>query len=725
MADYQSTLSALARARDTGRIKDASWANATAWLAPSFAPVVIDGISVGDHIAGLTQEERWEELNDAFFEINGFGTAGVRGRLAIGTAYFNTIILGLGVEAHARYITKAYAENGRQLGREKAVILAYDSRRGSYDPETGGPGFMVREAAGIYAAHGIKVYLFDSVAPTPELSFAITELENIAPYAGGVFTASHNPATDNGFKPYDFHGGQVVHRQVQQLADGITDYGQVKKMPCAEGEKLGLIVMVGPQIDAEYIAKENQTGIWVDADGRFLPDKIDQTLTVVFSALNGTSQRLVPRVLERRGFSRDRLYPVAAQCVPDGDFPTCPKPNPEEKKALDEAVLLANEKKADLLIATDPDADRLGIGVRLSPAEKSLYPEARNGYCLLTGNQQLVLLTDYILGQLAERDGSLPPNSVISKTLVSTDLAKVIADHYGVMTIETHVGFKYLGEKLAWYADHARAAGGAKPYRRMTRQERIALLSARSLCVLFGGEESYGSLVGDYVKDKDAVTVSAMFVEMAGFHKKQGKTLMQRLEEIFLRYGYAREETISLAFAGAAGSEVIQAIMASLRRKPPQQLCSRPVIAAIDYKAAKGGRAALAADGSVLFTDTKPSDPSAHTGYMTVAGVQAPLFWHGDYKILGERARLPEANMLMYVLADGSKIIARPSGTEPKIKFYILARGTQGPEKATPRDRQAVDQFFSQAKQELSDMAAAIAKPLMNTQEHTASGPAA
>ncbi len=722
MADHETTLTALARARDAGNIKDSSWANAAAWLAPSFAPVVIDGISVGDHIARLTRQERWEELDDAFFKINGFGTAGVRGRLAIGTAYFNTIILGLGVEAHARYITKAYAENGSRLDREKAVILAYDSRRGSYDPETGGPGFMVREAAGIYAAHGIKVYLFDSVAPTPELSFAITELESIVPYAGGVFTASHNPSSDNGFKPYDFHGGQVVHRQVQQIADGITDYAQVRKISCAEGERLGLIVTVGPQVDAEYIAKENQTGIWLDADGRFLPHKIDSSLTVVFSALNGTSQRLVPRVLERRGFSLEQLYPVAAQCVPDGDFPTCPKPNPEEKPALDEAVRLANEKKADLLIATDPDADRLGVGVRLEQSEKSLYPEAAGGYCLLTGNQQLVLLTDYILRQLRERDGTLPPGSVISKTLVSTDLAKAIADHYGVMTVEPHVGFKYLGEKLAWYADHA---GSAKPYRTMTRKERTCLLSDRSLCVLFGGEESYGSLIGDYVKDKDAVTVSAMFVEMAGFHKKQGKTLMQRLEEIFSRYGYAREETISLSFEGAAGSEVIKAIMAGLRSRPPRQLCSRSVIAAIDYTATDGGRAAQAADGSVLFTDAEPADPAAHTGYMTVAGVQVPLFWHGDYKILGRRARLPEANMLMYVLADGSKIIARPSGTEPKIKFYILARGTQGPKKATREDRKAVDQFFSSAKKELSDMAAAIAEPITKHQGHEGSGPAA
>ena len=578
---------------------------------------------------------------------------------------------------------------------------------------------MVRDAAGIYAAHGIKVYVFDSVAPTPELSFAIAELEGIAPYAGGVFTASHNPATDNGFKPYDFHGGQIVHRGVQQIADSITDYEAVKTMAYAEGVGLGLIVTVGPEVDEAYIEKENQTAIWVDPAGRFLPGKIDPSLTIVFSALNGTSQRLAPRVLERRGFKLQNLFPVAAQCVPDGDFPTCPKPNPEEKPALNEAVKLANETKADILIATDPDADRLGVGVRLRDDEKALYADdsaVKDGYYLLTGNQQLVLLTDYILSQTIARDGSLPANSVISKTLVSTDLAKTIADACSVMTVEPHVGFKFLGEKLAWYADKAQADTQAPiPYRSLSRRERIALLSRRSLCVLFGGEESYGSLIGDYVKDKDAITVSAMFAEMAGFYKLQGKTLTQRLEEIFKHYGYAREETISLGYTGATGNDVIRAIMAELRARPPQQFCGRPVIAAIDYRAPDEGRsrAAYAHDGSVLFNDAEPADPAAHTGYMNVQGVQVPLFWHGDHKIIGQRALLPEANMLLYVLADGSKIIARPSGTEPKIKFYVLARGTQGPGKGTAQDKQAVNAFFTSVKQELTEYAGHIAVPIL------------
>jgi len=714
---------ALERARSEGAIKESTCANICSWLKPSFADVEIDGVRVGDHIARLIREKRWNDLNDSFFEINSFGTAGVRGRLAVGTALFNRIILGLGVEAHARYIIKAYEQNGAELGRERAVILAYDSRRGSYDPDAKGPGFLVREAAGIYAAHGIKVYLFDSVAPTPELSFAIAELEGVRPYAGGVFTASHNPASDNGFKPYDYYGGQVVHKGVQEIADGITDYGSVQHMSYEEGIAKGLIAVVGPDIDREYIEKENQTAVWVDEQGHFRPDKIDGSVLVVFSSLNGTSHRLIPWVLARRGFNiNTNLFPVEAQCHPDGSFPTCPKPNPEEKPALNEAIALANRKLAHIVIATDPDADRIGVGVRLSPEALEAYKNdeaVKDGYYLLTGNQQLVLLTDYILSQMTIRDGGLPENSVVSKTLVSTDLAKTVADAYGVMTVEPLVGFKYLGEKLALYAGRAFAEARleGREYRSLSRRERIEVLQRHSLCVLFGGEESYGSLVGDYVKDKDAVTVAAMFVEMAGFYRHLGKTLMQRLEEIFRQYGYAREETISLSFTGSSGNDVIRAIMASLRDRPLRSIADRQVIAAIDYARPKGSarRCAVDADGQVLFDDAEPPDPQTFTGYMDIRGVKVPLFWHGDYRIIGQKALLPETNMLIYVLADGSKIVVRPSGTEPKIKFYVLARGTQGDGRGTAEDKQAVNAFFNRAKKELTEYAHTIAAPILKT----------
>ncbi len=284
-------------------IKDSTFKNVSLWLQPSFAEIIIDGITVKEFISNLVHSKSWNKLNDAFYKMNSFGTAGIRGKLAIGTANFNRIILGLGVEAHARYITKAYAKNGVESAREKAVILAYDSRKGSYDPSSNGPGFLVKEAASIYCAHKIKVYLFDTVAPTPELSFAIFELENIRPYSGGVFTASHNPASDNGFKPYDYYGGQVVHKEVQKIANSINDYGEVKKTDYDEGLKSRIIQIVGKEIDNCYIEKENQTAVWVDNNGHFLDSKIDNSLKVVFSALNGTAQRLIFKVLERRGFN--------------------------------------------------------------------------------------------------------------------------------------------------------------------------------------------------------------------------------------------------------------------------------------------------------------------------------------------------------------------------------------------------------------------------------------
>jgi len=714
----------LKSALQKSEIKDSTFKNVSLWLQPSFAEVEIDGVTVKDFISDLVNNKSWNKLDDAFYKVNSFGTAGVRGKLAIGTANFNRIILGLGVEAHARYITAAYDKNGAELEREKAVILAYDSRKGSYDPDSDGPGFLVKEAASIYCAHEIKVYLFDTVAPTPELSFAIFELENIRPYSGGVFTASHNPASDNGFKPYDYYGGQVVHSEVQKIADSINDYGDVKQTDFNEALKKGMIQIVGEEVDRSYIEKENQTAVWVDDNGRFLDSKIDSSLKIVFSALNGTAQRLIFKVLERRGFNmKENFHPVEKQCVPDGSFSTCLKPNPEEKEALNESIRLANKVNADILMATDPDSDRIGVGVLISKDEIEYYSNAlsvKDGYYLLSGNQQLVLLTDYILNQTKERDGKLPENSVIGKSIVSTDLAKEIADQYKVMTIEPHVGFKYLGEKLYLYANKAFSSAKEKDgnyrektYVSLSRKERINVLQKFGLCFLFGGEESYGSLVGDYVKDKDAITVTAMFAEMAGFYKKKGLTLTQRLEEIYNEYGYAREETISLYFTGAAGNDVINKIMSDLRKNPLQKIADKNVLAIIDYKPvdSSGTRYAKDINGNILYDDSEPRDPEKHTGYTEVNGVKLPLFWHGDYKVINKAAKLPEANMIIYVLFDGSKVIFRPSGTEPKIKFYVLAKGS-----GAVNDRSDTNIFFNIAREELTRQSRIVEQEILSRQ---------
>ena len=712
----QGVQSLLAKARDKGNIKESTYVNAVKWLAPSFAAVEIDNETVGDFIARAANAEAWNLLDDCFYKVNRFGTAGVRGKLAVGTANFNRVILGLGVEAHARYIENAYQNNGEHIGREKAVVLAYDSRKGSYDPVTSGPGFLVKEAAAIYAAHGIRVYLFDSVAPTPELSFAISEVEGLRPYAGGVFTASHNPSSDNGFKPYDYYGGQVVHKGVQEIADSISDYSEVRSIDFQAGIAQGLIRMVGEEIDQAYLEKENQNAVWVDGNGHFRRDKIDETLSVVFSSLNGSSQRLMKRVLQRRGFDvANRLYLVEEQCVPDGNFPTCPKPNPEEREALDRAIALAEKKEADILIATDPDGDRIGVGIRISDQEHAQHPDRpeAKGYIALNGNQQIVLLTDYILRQLSERDGKLPENACVAKTVVSTDLVKIIADAFGVSTVEPQVGFKYIGEKLSLYAERAMQEAGRQAddaikgrfYGQLARKERIALLEKYSTCFLFGGEESSGSLVGDFVKDKDAVTIAAMFVEMAGFYKKMGKTVTRRLEEIYREYCYTREETVALKFEGALGNDVIIAIMRTLREKPLQRIAGKNVIAAIDFKKDRQAGRCLAKDaaGKALFDDSAPQDPAEFNGYQSVGGVKVPHFWSSDFRYIGKAARLPESNVLMYVVEGGSKVVVRPSGTEPKIKFYVLAKGEPGRAEAIEAEKKQVDAFFYQARQELTD----------------------
>ncbi|RPJ81338.1 MAG: hypothetical protein EHJ94_04725, partial [Deltaproteobacteria bacterium] len=361
------------------------------------------------------------------------------------------------------------------------------------------------------------------------------------------------------------------------------------------------------------------------------------------------------------------------------------------------------------------DGDRIGVGIRLT--EKGHYQT-------LSGNQQIVLLTDYMLSQLTDRDGKLPENSCIAKTVVSTDLARIIADAFGVSTIEPQVGFKYIGEKLSLFAVRAMEQAiqvkdeivRDKHYSQLTRKERIALLEKYSTCFLFGGEESYGSLIGDFVKDKDAVTIAAMFVEMAGFYKKKGITLTQRLEEIYQEYCYTREETVALKFEGALGNDVIQSVMKSLRNDPIQQIAGCNVIAIIDFQSPQPGarRTAKDADGSILFDDSEPRNPDRFTGYAMVRDIPVPHFWSSDYRIIGKAARLPESNVLMFVVEGGSKIVVRPSGTEPKIKFYVLARGELGKAKDIQSEKKKVDAFFLVAKKELTDFVNQIAAPMMN-----------
>lgn len=733
-------LEALAIAVKEKKIKDGTAENIRLWMTPSFACQNImtcdfGSVNIGEFIEQLIDNEKWTELEDRFFKVNSFGTAGVRGTLTVGSAHFNRINLGIGVEAHARYIVSEYAHDSH--GKDLAVVLGYDSRHGSRDQEHGGPGFLVKYAASIYAAHGIKVYLFDDVVPTPELSFAIRESLVINPYAGGVFTASHNPSPDNGFKPYDHHGGQVVHNKVTKIAQNILDYAEVKEGDYEELCAKKMIELVGPKIDVEYVEKEVQNAIWVDEKGHFIPEKIDMSVKVVFSPLNGTSQRLVPRVLERRGFDiKNNLMMVPEQKDPDGNFVTCKNPNPEAKEALELSIKLANKVGADIVCATDPDADRIGVAIRLSDTEKSLYKNdesVKNGYYLLSGNQQLVLLTDYILRQLIARDGKLPERSLVGKTIVSSPLVKVMIERFkseghDIGIFEPHVGFKFFGEKIACYADKALRTAQSKgeyvgrKYRTLSKKERIDILSRYAYYFIFGGEESYGSLIGDFVKDKDAVTVTGLFVEVSGYVKRQGKTITQHLEELFTQYGYSKEVSIAKKYEGAAGNDVIKAIMTDFRKNPLHEIAGKKVVATIDYQYMRdnlgkiqGVRKAIdPSSGKVLFDDSRPIFTEAYSGYMEIQGVDVPLFWHIDGDILLDLSLLGGSNVIMNVLDDGSRVILRPSGTEPKIKYYILALGSSDPAlRGSMRDKEQVDNFFESAKKALLKRGALSSLPIL------------
>ena len=322
-----------------------------------------------------------------------------------------------------------------------------------------------------------------------------------------------------------------------------------------------------------------------------------------------------------------------------------------------------------------------------------------------------MLLADYIFSQMKEKNGALPANSVMGKTIVSTDLAREIAEHYGARVIEPHVGFKYFGDKISAYSAYAAEQAGVEDYTALSRQERLKLLSEHALCFLFGGEESYGSLVGDYVKDKDALTIIGMFVEMAGFWKKQGKTLVERLQEVYRLFGYTREETIAKAYSGAVGSDIIDAIVKEFRTGEREEFGEKKIIAVIDYlEGADGSRSARDQLGNVLFTDAQPEGVE-DTGYRIIQDVSVPLFWHSDWSIIGDGAKMPSENVLMFILEDGSKVVVRPSGTEPKIKFYILAKGLlEDGLKGREGDKVTVHRFFNAVNKELNTIAKDIEK---------------
>ncbi|KEO84028.1 phospho-sugar mutase [Tumebacillus flagellatus] len=505
---------------------------------------------------------------DRFYRHLEFGTGGLRGVIGAGTNRMNKYTVRRATEGLARYLTQHV-----DGARERGVVIAYDSRHMS--PE------FAAEAAGVLAYHGVRVYLFEELRPTPELSFAV---RHFGAAGGIVVTASHNPPEYNGYKVYGDDGGQLPPQAADQILAEIGQLADELSLPALtlqEGIAQGLVTMIGEEIDDLYT--QRLVGLSLQPEAiRAVADDV----RIVYTPLHGTGNQPVRRVLQALGFKH--VHVVPEQELPDPNFSTVKSPNPEERQAFALAMELAERVNADVILGTDPDADRVGVVVR----------DASGEFAVLNGNQTGALLLHYILEQ-RKANGTLPENGVMLKTIVTSNLGRAVAERNGVTCVDVLTGFKFIGEKIQEYEE-----SGAHTF-------------------LFGYEESYGYLIGDFVRDKDAVQAAMMAAEMAAYYKGQGKKLSQVLEEVYATYGTYLEDLLSFTFKGKEGQEKIAQMMERLRRTPLTTIGGLDVEAAKDYS----------------------------------QGIEG----------------LPKANVLKYVLTDGSWVAIRPSGTEPKIKFYFSA----------------------------------------------------
>jgi phosphoglucomutase len=519
-------------------------------------------------INGLLERNEHESLSDAFYKDLEFGTGGLRGIMGAGSNRMNRYTLGMATQGLCNYLKQNFP------GERVKVAIAHDSRNNS--PE------FARIAADIFSANDIEVYLFQALRPTPQLSFAIRHL---GCQSGVVVTASHNPKEYNGYKVYWNDGAQVTaphDKNIIAEVNKITSIDEVKFEP-----KPNNIHLLGPEMDEAYITKVLGLSVSHEAIRR------QHDLKIVYTPLHGTGITLVPEVLKRFGFSNVTI--VDEQSEPNGNFPTVVYPNPEEKEAMTLALNKAIEIDADLVMATDPDSDRVGIAVRNLKGE----------FVLLNGNQTGALLINYLL-QAWQKAGKLTGKEFIVKTIVTTDLIIDIAESYGVKHYETLTGFKYIAEKI-------REVEGKEVY-------------------IGGGEESYGYMIGDFVRDKDGISACALIAEMAAVAKDNGQSLFEMMVEMYEKYNFYKEELVSFTKKGQRGAEEIQQMMADMRANPPQTIAGSKVVEISDFK--------LSARRNLV---------------------------SGEISQLG----LESSNVLQYMTEDGSKISARPSGTEPKIKFYI------------------------------------------------------
>lgn len=536
-------------------------------------------------------KEQPKEIEDRFYRDLEFGTGGLRGVIGAGTNRINRYTVGRATQGLAAFVNASGAKN-------PSVVIAYDSRNQS-------PEFAL-EAAKVLAGNGIKAYVFESLRSTPELSFSVRALQASA---GIVITASHNPPEYNGYKVYGSDGGQLVPDQAEQVIAAIQlvqSFADVKREKRTTAEAKGLLDWIGQDIDEQFI--KAVTSVSLNSD---IVKRTSNQFKVVFTPLHGAGNLAVRAALKTIGFSQ--VFVVAEQELPDAKFSTVKSPNPEEKEAFTLAIRKAKEIDADIIIGTDPDCDRMGAVVK----------DEKGQYFVLTGNQSGAIMVDYLLSSLKKR-GALPGNGVVIKTIVTSEMGAAVAEHYGVKTMNTLTGFKYIGEKMSQFETSGEST------------------------FLFGYEESYGYLAGDYARDKDAVVASMLICEAAAYYKSKGKTLYDVLQELYAQHGYFLEKLESRTLKGKDGVEQIQGIMNNWRNQPPTEVNGQSISKIEDFSQGLYG--------------------------------------------------LPVENVLKYTLADHSWFCLRPSGTEPKIKVYFAVRGTSA-EAATEAIHGLVNAVMSRVDQ--------------------------
>ncbi len=535
------------------------------WLTGNFDQ------STKDEIIKL-QNENEKDLADAFYKNLEFGTGGLRGIMGVGTNRMNKYTVGMATQGYANYLKLCFA------GEEVRVAIAHDSRNNSR--------FFAETVANVFAANGIKVFLFEALRPTPELSFAIRYLKC---KGGVVCTASHNPKEFNGYKAYWDDGSQLVPPHDKNVIKEVDKIVSVDDVQWSGGESN--ITLIGKELDDAYMSMVKGLSIYPDVIAK------QHDLKIVFTSIHGTGIVLVPEVLKRFGFTNVTI--VDEQKIPDGNFPTVVYPNPEESEAMSIGLKKAKEIDADILLGTDPDADRVGIGVK----------DNNGNWVLMNGNQTAVLAFNYII-EARKAKGIAKPNDMVIKTIVTTEMIDTIAGQNEISCYNVLTGFK-------WIAEMIREKEGKENY-------------------VVGGEESFGLMIGDQIRDKDAVSAVALLCEMAAYEKEKGRSLYQKMIDLYVQAGFYKEHLISITKKGMDGQQQIAAMMEGYRINPPKKINGADVEQLLDYEMQVGKN----------------------------------LLTGAEWKI-----NLPKSNVLQFILTDGSKISARPSGTEPKIKFYFSVNG--------------------------------------------------